>query len=412
MSTPNHTNQLHGYNYGAVLLHWLIALLIILQLIGGFTMERMPEVLGDMRFSVIQWHKTFGILVLALTLARILWRLMNKPPAHAPMSKLELFGANCVVVLFYALMLAVPLAGWVLVSASPTAIPTLFFKVQSLVWPNLPIEKSKDLAHQAALVHRYLAYSFVGLLVLHIGGALKHVIFDKIPEIDRMTLTDKLPRKDPKRGSTIMAWTLVVGFIAICLGLGQMTFDSATNNSAAHKLIASSPTTPMLKTANWLIDKKASTLDYSMDFSNMAKNGTIPDWKADIAFDPTQLQDAKALITINSASVTYDDAYVQGSLNDQDGLNSANHPQILVALDQFSHIEQNHYTAKAKITIRDVSVVVDVPFQFDEQNDKANVEGSAQFDRLSFGLGKQNDAEGQWLGKTISVHFKLVANKK
>lgn len=405
MTTQTTAQPLSGYNYGAVLLHWVIALLIILQLIGGFTMAHVQSVLGDMRFSVIQWHKTLGILVLALTFARIAWRLMNKPPAHSPMPKIEEFAANFVVLLFYILMLAVPLAGWVMVSASPTAIPTLFMKVQGLVWPNLPVEKSKDLAHNAAYVHMVLAYAFVVLLVLHIGGALKHVIIDHVPEMSRMANNQKLHRKPITRGSSIVAWGIIIVFIG-----GNLLFGQLHQNAPAATLTATLTTTNA--DGNWVVDKQASTLGYTMDFSGASKAGKIDDWSANITFDPKDLAKASAHITINSASVSYDDSYVQASISEADGLDTAKFATMDVVLHQFSHLSGDNYTAKATITIRGVNVDVDVPFTFVEKDGKADVKGTASFERLAFGIGKQNDSDGQWIGKTIQIHFNITATHK
>ncbi|MHC5306980.1 cytochrome b/b6 domain-containing protein [Bartonella sp. LJL80] len=405
MSVQATNSRLYGYNSGAMILHWLIALLIIVQLAMGFAMERVPQIADSLRFSMIQWHKTFGLLVLALTLARIAWRLMNKPPAHAPMLKIEALTANAVAALFYILMLMVPITGWIVVSTSPTAIPTLFFKISGLVWPNLPLNKSAVIEHYAAYTHMILAYSFVVLLGLHVGGALKHMVIDHVPELQRMVPTRTLPRKPVGRGSVLASWAIVIIFLGVGLGIGQLMIRP---NQPDHSVQHAAPMTAGF-TPNWAIDKQTSTLSYHLDFSGTSKPGKIGNWDANIRFDPTNLGDARAEISIRSASISYDDSYVSGSIKEADGLDIAQNPLIKVILTEFKHLHDNAYSATATITIRGVEVTVDVPFTFIETDGVAHVTGNADLERLAFGIGKQNDASGQWLGKTIHVEFDVKA---
>ena len=67
------------YTSVAISLHWLIALLIIGLIAIGKYMDGLEET-DHLRFELIQWHKSFGILVLLLIVIRILWRLTHKPP--------------------------------------------------------------------------------------------------------------------------------------------------------------------------------------------------------------------------------------------------------------------------------------------------------------------------------------------
>ena len=99
------------YTSGAILLHWTIALAILFQLAVGLAMVHLDAMPDALRFALFQWHKTIGILVLCLTLARIAWRLVNPPPALAPTtSRAERTASGLVHLAFYALMLIVPLS--------------------------------------------------------------------------------------------------------------------------------------------------------------------------------------------------------------------------------------------------------------------------------------------------------------
>ena len=112
------------YDPVAVTLHWFIAISIILMIPLGLFMEDLPIAI---RFDAFVFHKSLGITVLALSIFRLIWRLLNPPPALPDsMTPLEKFSANAVHWVLYFLMIAMPLTGWLMVSAS-NKFPTMFF---------------------------------------------------------------------------------------------------------------------------------------------------------------------------------------------------------------------------------------------------------------------------------------------
>lgn len=415
MSNHEQTKLL-GYSAGAMILHWLIALLIILNLTAGFLMVRFAGLAESTRFLIFQWHKTIGFLILFLTLARIAWRFMNKPPKKAPMLKIEAFTASVVSVLFYFLMLLVPLLGWVVVSTTNVRIPTFLFLNSSLPWPNLPLMRDQDVSHFALNAHMLLAYSFVFLLFLHVAGAIKHSFIDHQPEFSRMLPTKYIRYLKAKTLSwPVMLLVLIVpALIGVIIAQHQTIIQSAsqlanTNASASDERQLSA--NHLANDGSWLVDMDKSTLDYTLDFSGTSTRGQIGDWQANIKFSPNQLENAQADIVVASNSIRYDDAFVAGSLADADGLDPTKYPQIHINLDKFSRDGAN-FLGKGTITIRGVTKPVEVPFRFHQKNGIAKVEGSANIERLLFGIGAQNDADGSWLGKVIRVAFSLEAQQQ
>lgn len=171
------------YTSVAIGLHWLIATLAIGQIAGGLYMEGLPRSADAERFQLIQLHKSFGITILLLTLARLGWRLTHKPPPlPAAMPGWQRTLARGVHVLFYALLIGVPLGGWAMVSASPLAetVKTYLFGV--IPWPHLPlfdgVEDRRGLAHDIAEMHELGAKVMLALVVLHVGAAMKHWLMD------------------------------------------------------------------------------------------------------------------------------------------------------------------------------------------------------------------------------------------
>jgi cytochrome b561 len=172
------------YSRTAIILHWLIALLIIGQLAGGLFMENLPPT--SFKFELYQWHKSFGIMILLLSFARLGWRFTRKPPALPDgMKAWEKLAARGTHIGFYVLMIGVPLSGWAMVSASVYDIDTVLFKL--IPWPHIPgIPQEAGLEDTLKFAHEILAKAVIVLLLLHVGAALKHHLVKKDDVLTRM----------------------------------------------------------------------------------------------------------------------------------------------------------------------------------------------------------------------------------
>jgi len=177
-------------SYGTVAktLHWLIAAAIVTMLVIGWTMTSLPRNNPHI-FALFQWHKSIGITILLLSLFRLGWRLMHPaPPLPAGMPAWEKFAARATHVLFYVLIIGMPLTGWVIVSTSPFNLPTMLYGI--IPWPHLPVlpdlANKKEIGHTFGDVHGILAYIMAGLLVLHVAAAHKHHWFDRDDVLTRM----------------------------------------------------------------------------------------------------------------------------------------------------------------------------------------------------------------------------------
>lgn len=164
------------YDAVAIAIHWLTAGAIAGQLVMGWTMTAMRPG-AYLQYSLYQWHKSVGITILVLSLIRLAWRLMHKPPPlPAEMPAWEQRLARLSHAGLYVLLIALPLSGWAVVSVSPLNIPTMLYGIVPL--PHLPV--LPDLADRKAAeavlksVHHFAGWVFVALLAGHIGAALRH----------------------------------------------------------------------------------------------------------------------------------------------------------------------------------------------------------------------------------------------
>ena len=189
--SATHEARREGGRYSAVsiLLHWSIAALIALQIPLGWVMSDLHD--GLQKFELFQLHKSVGMTILALSLLRLVWRLTHPaPPLPAHMARWEKLFARATHVGFYLLLIGMPLVGWAIVSASPLKIPTLIWDVIPL--PHLPVLRdldrhdAKDVAEALSEVHGAAAWAMIGLLGLHVAGALKHQFLDRDEVLWRM----------------------------------------------------------------------------------------------------------------------------------------------------------------------------------------------------------------------------------
>ncbi len=170
-----------SYTVVARLLHWLMALALIGMVILGYTMKTLP--LSPLKLQVYSWHKWIGITLLALVIIRLAWRLLNRPPAlPASMSTLTRGLAHAGHAALYAVMVAIPLSGWLMSSAK--GFQTVWFGVLPL--PDL-VAKNKPLGEALVQVHIILNYVLIALVALHILAALKHHFIDRDGLLRRIT---------------------------------------------------------------------------------------------------------------------------------------------------------------------------------------------------------------------------------
>ena len=176
------------YTLVAIVLHWLIAAAVLTNLYLGWRMSRAE---GMEKFTLFQLHKSVGITVLTLTVLRIVWRLLHRPPPYpATMTRWERLAAGAVHALFYLLMVAMPLTGWIVVSASAFNIPTLLYGTIPLphigVVHDLPMAQRHAIETGVGASHFLLAYLFAGLIMLHVAAALKHQFVERDDVLRRM----------------------------------------------------------------------------------------------------------------------------------------------------------------------------------------------------------------------------------
>lgn len=183
-----HGWQRTRYSVLSMTLHWTIALLIFVQMGLGWWMNELLPDHSPAQEQVQAVHVSVGLTVLILVAVRVISRLVIPVPAlPAEFPAWESRLAQATHVLFYGLMLMLPLTGWALVSARRGA-----FSFWGLPWPRLPGlidfggQGHRAFSHALAHFHVYTQIWIAwAMIALHVAGALKHQ-FDGHPVLWRM----------------------------------------------------------------------------------------------------------------------------------------------------------------------------------------------------------------------------------
>ncbi|MCL2657884.1 MAG: cytochrome b [Betaproteobacteria bacterium] len=169
-----------AYTRTAIVLHWLIAVLILVAFPVGLYMVGLK--LSPQKLAIYSWHKWAGMTVLALMVLRLIWRMTHRPPALPDsMRPLEKRLAQLVHWMLYLLMVAVPLAGWLFSSAK--GFPVVWFGVLPL--PDL-VGKDAALAEILHAAHEVLAWTLIVLVAGHAAAAIKHHVVARDDVLTRM----------------------------------------------------------------------------------------------------------------------------------------------------------------------------------------------------------------------------------
>lgn len=160
-------------------LHWLMLLLIAV-----FAVMELSDVFpkgSDTRASLRTWHFMLGLTVLVLVGARLIPKLVSPTPLiNSPIAHWQDRTAKVVQTLLYALMVAMPVLGWLMLSASGNVIPFYGLELPTLT------AKNKELADTIKEIHEVGASAIYVLVGIHASAALYHHYFLRDNTLRRM----------------------------------------------------------------------------------------------------------------------------------------------------------------------------------------------------------------------------------
>ncbi|WP_176592716.1 YceI family protein [Sphingobium sp. EM0848] len=404
------------YSRIAIFLHWAIAAMLAFQIAVGWALED----LGARGFALFQLHKSIGILILLLTLARIAiryWKPRPAPTEHGWQGAL----AKAVHAGLYVFMLGAPLTGWALVSTAKVKVPTLIFGVVPL--PHLPLPMSVN--DPAFAAHSVLAWVGIALFALHVAGALRHHFLMRDGLMWRMM---------PVRSPALLA--ALPGLIAVGFVLGRIILPTpapkaiaalvppvaveeeaaanvaeAVDNVANAALPASADNAaaveePVGPPPNWAVQPGGS-IGFSVGNSGETISGNFAKWTAKIVMNPDHPDSADIRVEIDLASASVGDSYKDGMLAGDEFFGVAAHPKAVFTAKGAEKTGANGYRASGTLSLKGVSKPQSIRFTLSGKGKARKVAGSATITRASFGVGNGDSSTG--LDPKVTVHFGFSA---
>lgn len=411
------------YSLTAIVLHWTIAALLAFQISVGWALDD----LGARGFSLFQLHKSIGITILVLTLARIVVRYWKPRPVkleHGWQGAL----ASAVHVGLYAFMLGAPLTGWALVSTSTVKVPTLIFGTIPL--PHLPLpQTAHGLAENG---HGLLAWIGIALFLLHVAGALRHhvlmgdgLIWRMVPGRSTAALiglpalilvgialgkailpAPKAQVVDPVSANVSEATAEVVDAPANAIEAANMAQPAEADNVAAATAAVEEPAGPP---PAWTV-QPGGRIGFSVRNDGELVSGSFGKWTAAIVMDPDRPASADIKVTIDMASASVGDAYKDGMLPSDEFFGAAAHPTASFTATGAEKTGVNGYTAKGRLTLKGVARPQTIRFTLSGEGTTRKVSGTATVARTPFGVGNGDSSNG--LAPQVAITFAFTARKQ
>lgn len=348
-----------------------------------------------------QLHKSLGLTVLALSLARLAWRVSHQPPPLPAMARWRRAAAHTVHWAFYALMIAVPLSGWAYVSAqwrgdAPLDVPTLWFGLFEV--PHLfdaqalPAAERKAVAGRSFAAHMYLAWTMAALAVLHAAAALRHHFGDR----DRV-LANMLPATGAARYAGAAA--MVLG----CVALAFAVLHARATGSAAISAIGDLPG------ADWSV-RPGSEIRFSGSHAGAPFRGRFTRWRAGIRFDPADPAAATVTAEIHTGSARDGDPLHEETLPQAEWFDVARHPTASFRSTGLRAMDTGRYELDGILRIKDRDLPV-TSLALSVTGERLVISGQFTISRRAANLGMESDPDAEYVSDAILVDVRVDAVK-
>ena len=372
-----------AYHGLAIGLHWIIAILIIGMLAVGKYMVGLDES-DPLRFTLTQWHKSFGIFAMLLILLRLSWRLFNRPPAPPQTLKpWENRAAHAAHWLLYALMVVIPVSGWIMVSASPLELPTLLFN--AIHWPHLApfyaLANKAEIARLFVEIHELAGTAMIVLLLAHIAAALRHRFVLR----DDVMLRMSPKTRDGKWSPGFLSVSLIVTTILAAL------LVYAFSASAPPPLAATGP----------------SQVQFDFTVQNQGLSGSFRESSVELFIDRRNPLKNSLSASVNVPSVATGNSQIDTTILASDWFDANNHALASFESTKVTPVEENSYSVSGTLTIKDLGREVSFPLQIENLDTGRTASGSFSVNRLDFELGKNSQPTDKTVAFDVTINFRF-----
>ena len=369
-------------------LHWLTALMILTLIPLGLVANAMawdtPEALAA-KARLFSLHKTLGVALFFVALARIGWALsQTKPGPMHPDRRGEVFLASAVHWALYGALVVVPLSGWVHHAASQGFAPILWPFGQGL--PVVP--KSETVAGGAAAVHWLGGRVLMAALALHVAGAMKHHFWDRDATLKRMWFGGTQAGAPAREGRGPFLAAAAIWATVLISGIGLAPPPETPDGPALAPV-----------ETGWQVEN--GTLTIRITQFEQEVRGVFAEWTAAIEFDPDS-GTGSVDVVVSIPSLTL------GSVTKEAMAPAYFDADTYPEARYMARIAPNGdgYVATGTLTLKGREEPVALPFKLDIADGTAVMSASLQLDRSDFGIG---DPADKTLGAGVTVEVELTA---
>jgi len=352
------------------------------------------EETDPLRFTLTQWHKSFGITVLFLSVVRVIWRFTHQPPAlPVGTPRFESMASHATHMLMYLLMVVIPLSGWVFVSVSPLNLETLLFGV--IPWPHISFFSSLSdkevLAAQAGLVHMWLANTLLLLALLHVCAAFFHQIVQRDGLLSRMLISDD------HRDTNDINHGIVAGILLAGAG-GLFLYGLVNMAESVNTEIASTSATNESDTDAAAVSV-AATVGFTAIQSGRPLTGSFSEVSVDLFIDEAKPELSMLSATVATATVSTGDSQIDDTVVTADWFASEEYPTASFQSSNFQQINSNSYKVTGEITIRGNARSLELILSLE----KGVGRGEFSIDRSDFGVG--DAGQDEFIEPQVMIQF-------
>jgi len=200
---------------------------------------------------------------------------------------------------------------------------------------------------------------------------------------------------------------VAISFILFSACNAQSKVEATPVNSVITEAAVERPSNVLI---HWQIRQDESQLTFSAIQDGTPFTGEFLDFNAEIAFDPDNLDGSKITGQVNTKEVATGNGDIDNTLPAKDWLWIKKFPTAQFVSDAITLGEDGTYIAAGHLTIRDISLPIDLNFDLEIVNGVATAKGRFSFERLDFGLGGGKWAGEDWAGPTIDVEMTVIAD--
>lgn len=381
--------------------HWLTALLILTLFPLGVIAENLPYDTGAQlarKAQLFSIHKSLGVIVFFVALARLLWSARQTHPGLLNADKrLEAFAAETVHFLLYLSLVLVPLSGWLHHAATEGFAPLLL-----PFGDNLPfVPKSEAVAHFFGAWHWVLTKVLLASLALHVAGALKHHVVDKDSTLKRMWFGKAVSDQPPAGGHSLLP-----PIAAIAAYAGALVLASVMGLPKESHTQTAAPALEQVQ-SDWTVTEGSLTFDVIQFGSPVT--GSFADWTAAIRFDEVPSDDSHGSVEVTIAITSATVGSVTKDALGAEFFDAATHPTAVFKADLLP-TEAEGYLAEGTLTLKGTEMPLSLPFTLTLDGDTAQMQGQTTLDRRGFGIGPSYKDEST-VGFGVDIKVALTATR-